>query len=279
MKSMDVQGITFENLTINGKLAEPEIYHNLYVRDLIFIQNGQVTKHIDRFVTPDTIFSRWILDRCATVRASTIVAGDGQVGLIWDRNWICANLMGVCRTLGGVPFHIPDDPENGAIILRSSQHLVNQPYWSYPIRIDRPVKYLFFLHGTAFTDTHVIKLPPEPWIGGAGKLRFNQSKAGTPLWYYRVRYADNGFEIRIPVKAGWNVEDWEIWAPGGWVVLLNGKKFYIQQWDNPYPERPVAYVKVETALQPEVPIVLGMTMGITVGEDITKIIGEHLYLP
>ena len=79
----------------------------------------------------------------------------------------------------------------------------------------------------------------------------------------RQRYADDGTEILVPVKAGWNVEDWEIWAPGGWVIPLCGKKFYIQQWNNPFPDKPVAYVKVETALRPEVPIVLGVTMGIT----------------
>ena len=65
----------------------------------------------------------------------------------------------------------------------------------------------------------------------------------------------------MPVKAGWNVEDWEIWAPGGWVVRMFGKKFYIQQWDNPYPDRLIACVKIETALRPEVPIVLGVTIG------------------
>ncbi len=220
----DVSGITFENLSIRGKPAEPEIYHNLYVRDLSFIQNGQVTKHIDRFVKPDTDFVP--LDIGPVCNRSRIddVAGDGAGWLGLGPEQDMRGLIGGIRTLAGVPFHIPDDPENGAVILRSSQHLVNQPYWSYPISIDRPVKYLFFLHGTAFTDTRGDKVPPEPWIGGAGKLRFNQSKAGTPLWHYRVRYADNGSEITIPVKAGWNVEDWEIWAPGGWVVLLNGQE-------------------------------------------------------
>jgi hypothetical protein len=77
-----------------------------------------------------------------------------------------------------------------------------------------------------------------------------------------VRYADFGEEIAVPVKAGCNVEDWEIWAPGGWVVLLGGKKFYVQQWENPYPNRPIDFVKAVTALRPEVPIVLGVTLGV-----------------
>lgn len=32
--------------------------------------------------------------------------------------------------------------------------------------------------------------------------------------------------------------------------------------NNPFPDKPVAYVKVETALRPEVPIVLGVTLGV-----------------
>ena len=194
------------------------------------------------------------------------IDGEGAVGSTWGLRWICAVWPGAYKPSAAVPFHIAEEPGKGAIVLRSSQHLVEQPYWSYPIPIERTVKHLFFLHGTAFTDVHVDKIPPEVWIGGAGKLRFNQSPSGTPLWYYRVRYADDGTEIRVPVKAGWNVEDWEIWAPGGWVVPLCGKKFYIQQWNNPFPDKPVAYVKVETALRPEVPIVLGITMGVEGGE-------------
>ena len=161
-----------------------------------------------------------------------------------------------------MPFHIPEDASKGAIVLRSAQFLVEQPYASYPIRIGGKATQLFFLHGTAFTDRHVAKVPPEVWIGDAGRLRFDQSPTGTPLWHYLVRYADTGEEIAVPVKAGCNVEDWEIWAPGGWVVLLGGKKFYIQQWNNPHPERVIDSVKAVTALRPEVSIVLGVTTGV-----------------
>ena len=146
-------------------------------------------------------------------------------------------------------------------MLRSSQYLVEQPYGSPPIRIGRQAKQLFFLQGTAFTDGHVAKVPPEVWIGDSGKLRFNQSPTGTPLWHYVIRYADNGEEITVPVKAGCNVEDLEIWAPGGWVVPLGGRKFYIQQWNNPHPGRVIDTVRVVTALRPEAPIVLGITAG------------------
>jgi hypothetical protein len=255
-----VRDITFENLRVNGRPAEPELFANFHVHGLVFKQDGRETKTLAGIVRPGLRFLP--VDITPVCNRSRVDNGDGQGWLDMGPQTDMRGLAGGEREFAGVKFLIPPDPQKGAIILRSSQHVVEQPYASYPIPIGRRVDHLFFLQGTAFTDTFVSKVPPEVWIGNAGKLRFNQSKVGTPLWYYRVRYADDGSEIAIPVQAGCNVEDWEIWAPGGWVVPLNGRKFYIQKWDNPHPSKPVAYVKVETALQPEVPIVLGVTMGV-----------------
>ena len=151
--------------------------------------------------------------------------------------------------------------EKGAIMLRSSQYLTEQPYASYPVKVSQKVDYLFFLQATAFTNCFVDKVPPVVWIGKAGKLLFNQSPSGTSLWYYVVRFREDGSELTIPVKAGWNVEDWGVWAPGGWVVPLNDKKFYIQKWDNPYPNKTIEYIKMYSALCPEVPVLLAVTTG------------------
>jgi hypothetical protein len=262
-----VRDVIFENLTVRGEPAEPEVFANLYVHDLTFKQRGievhpARSRVIRSMVSPEARFVPLDIGPVCNRSRIDVVAGDGVGWLDLGPEMDMRDLAGGVQTLGGVPFHIADDPERGAIVLRSSQHLVEQPYASYPVRIDRTVKHLFFLHGTAFTDTHVPVVPPEVWIGESGKLRFNQSPSGTPLWHYRVRYADDGTEVAVPVKAGWSVEDWEIWAPGGWVVHLCGKKFYIQQWDNPYPDKPIYSVKVQTALRPEVPIVLGVTMGV-----------------
>lgn len=257
-----VRDISFEDLTVRGAPAEPEIFANLNVHNLIFRQGGREIRRIAALVDPQVVFEPLDIGEVCNRSRIDEVAGDGQGWLDLGPEMDMRCLVGGVQELGGLPFHIPDDPERGAIVLRSSQHLVVQPYASYPVPIGRTLSHLFFLQGTAFTDIYVDKVPPEVWIGDAGKLRFNQSPAGTPLWHYRVRYQDDGSEIAIPVKAGWNVEDWEIWAPGGWVVPLCGKKFYIQQWDNPFPDKPVDSVKVETALRPEVPIVLAITMGI-----------------
>ena len=48
-----VRGVTFENLTVRGQPVEPEIFGNLYVHDLTFIQNGQVTQSLPSLVSPD----------------------------------------------------------------------------------------------------------------------------------------------------------------------------------------------------------------------------------
>ena len=257
-----VRDISFENLRLRGKPAEPELFTNLHVHNLSFRQEGQPPRVITDMVRPATHFVPVDIGPICNRSRVDAVAGDGEGWLDLGPELDMRDLPGGEAIYGDVPFRIPEDPHRGAVILRSSQHLVNQPYASYPIPIGRTVEHLFFLHGTAFTDTFVDKIPPEVWIGRAGKLLFNQTTAGVPLWHYRVRYADDGTEIAVPVKAGWNVEDWEIWAPGGWVVPLCGKKFYIQQWDNPYPEKPVASVQMQTALRPEVPILLAMTMGV-----------------
>jgi len=67
--------------------------------------------------------------------------------------------------------------------------------------------------------------------------------------------------VKIPVKAGMNIEDWGVWAPGGWVAQLNGKKFYVQQWENPYPDKIIESIKMHSALKPEVPALLALTIG------------------
>jgi hypothetical protein len=257
-----VRGITFENLTVRGEPAEPVIFANLHAHDLVFKQEGQTTHRIESTVPPGITFVP--LDITPICNRSRIddMAGDGKGWLDLGPSLDLRDLPAGTQRFGGIPFHISENPEQGVVILRSSQHLVNQPYASYPLSIGRRVTHLFFLQGTAFVDTFVDKVPPEIWIGAAGKLRFNQSPTGTPLWHYRVRYQDDGTELAVPVQAGCNVEDWEIWAPGGWVTHLCGKKFYIQQWDNPFPDRPVASVQVHTALRPEVPIVLGITLGV-----------------
>lgn len=256
-----IRDVVFENLTINGQPATPEIYHNLFVQNLTFKENGDITRKISQFVSPDTEYVPIDISNICNRSRIDEQAGDGEGWLDLGPELDMRHLQGGIQVFRGIPFHIPEDPKSGALILRSSMHLIEQPYWSYPVNLDCKVKYLFFLQGTAFTNIFIDKVSPEVWIGGAGKLRFNLSETGTPLWYYRIRYKDNGMELKVPVKAGWNVEDWEIWAPGGWVVRLGGKKFYIQQWDNPYPQREISTVKVETALQPEVPILLGMTAG------------------
>jgi hypothetical protein len=257
-----IKNVGFEDLYQNGQRAQPEIFTNLHVHDVTVKADGRQMAVMRSMLKPGTKFVT--LDIAPACNRSRIdkMAGDGKGWFDLGPELDMKDLKGGVQTLGGVPFHIPQDPERGAIVLRSAQRLVNQPYASYPITIGRKADYLFFLHGTAFTDAFVPKVPPEVWIGDAGKLRFNQSKTGTPLWHYIVRYKDDGTEIRIPVKAGYNVEDWEIWAPGGWVVPLCGRKFYIQKWENPYPEKTIDSIKVYTALQPEVPAVLGISVGV-----------------
>lgn len=257
-----VRGVTFEDLHLPSPGGEPELFANFHAHDLTFAKTGTAPRRLAGTLPPGTQFEPLDIGPVCNRSRVDEQAGDGQGWLDLGPDRDLRKLAGGVQTLAGVPFHLPDDANRGAIVLRSSQFLTAQPYASYPIRIDRKATHLFFLHGTAFTDSRVAKVAPEVWIGDAGKLRFNQRPTGTPLWHYLVRYADTGEEIAVPVKAGCNVEDWEIWAPGGWVTQLGGKKFYLQQWNNPHPDRAIDSVQAMTALRPEVPIVLGVTLGL-----------------
>lgn len=256
-----VRHISFENLTVNGNPVQPELFANFHVHDLVFKQPGRTKTCIASIVKPGTKTMPLDISSVANRSRADEKAGDGKGWFDLGPENDLRELKGGVQELGGVPFNIPTDGDQGAIVLRSSQHLINQPFDSYPVKVGRKADYLFFLHATAFTDEHVEIVPPEVWVGKAGKLLFNQSPIGTPLWHYVVRFADDGTEISIPVRAGNNVEDWQVWAPSGWVAQVGGKKLYLQQWTNPFPDKPIDSVKVRSALRPEVPAVLGITLG------------------
>ena len=66
-----VSNVTFENLTICGEPAEPEVFHNLNVSNLTFMQNNAVTNQIHHFVSPGTVFKP--LDICKVCNRSRFV--------------------------------------------------------------------------------------------------------------------------------------------------------------------------------------------------------------
>jgi len=256
-----IKDIIFENIYLDDKPVNPEVFANPYVYNIVFKNDGKISKTIASPIARDTKYFPVDIAPWCNRSLSDSVAGDGKGWLDLGPGEDMAKLKGASLMLTGIPFTLSSNPEKGAIILRSGQYLTNQAYASYPIKIEKKLDYLFFLQATAFTDGFVNKVPPEVWIGPAGKLKFNQSPVGSDLWYYIIRYSEDGSEVKVPVKAGWNVEDWSIWAPGGWVALLNNKKFYIQKWDNPYPDKMVETVKMYSSLQPEVPILLAITVG------------------
>ncbi len=256
-----VKNVTIENLYLNDKPTDPEVFTNPYVYNIVFKNDGKIPKTIASPIDKRTKYFPVDIASWCNRSLSDSVKGDGKGWLDLGPGEDMAELKGASLTLTGIPFMLSSNPEKGAIILRSGQYLTGQPYASYPIKIGKKLDYLFFLQATAFTDSFIKKVPPEVWIGPAGKLKFNQSPVGSDLWYYIIRYSEDGSEVKVPVKAGWNVEDWGIWAPGGWVSLLNNKKFYIQKWDNPYPDKTVETVKMYSSLQPEVPILMAITIG------------------
>jgi hypothetical protein len=256
-----VRNISFENIYLNDKPAKPEIYANPFVYNISFKQDGNEILTISSPIAKGTSYTPIDITKWCNRSRTDIKPADGKGWFDLGPDEDMGELKGGTYNFTGIPFLISNDMEKGAIILRSGQYLTEQPYASYPVKVSQKVDYLFLLQATAFTNCFVDKVPPVVWIGKAGKLFFNQSPSGTCLWYYVVRFREDGSELTIPVKAGWNVEDWDVWAPGGWVVPLNGKKFYIQKWDNPFPDKTVEYIKMYSSLCPEVPVLLAVTAG------------------
>ena len=245
-KEFAISNITLENFYLNGELATPEFFLNPYAYNIALKQNNGDSLYISSSIDDNTKFQALDISPWCNRSLDDEIPKDGKGWFDLGPSEDMSELKGTIQQITGIPFQISNDPEKGAIILRSSQYLTEQPYASYPIIISDKARYLFFLQATAFTNNFVDKVPTEAWIGKAGKLLFNQSPTGTSLWYYKVRYKEDGKEITIPVKAGMNVEDWGVWAPGGWVALLNGKKFYVQKWENPYPQKIIESIKMYT---------------------------------
>lgn len=256
-----VRNVTFENLYLNDQPATPELFLNPYCYNLSFKHENMLEIVIPSTIAKGTEYAPVDLTPWCNRSLADEKAGDGKGWFDLGPKEDMAELKSGKTVLSGIPFKVSENREKGAIFLRSGQFLTDQPYASYPITIRKKADYLFFLQATSFTNRFVEKDPPAVWIGGSGKLFFNQSPTGTSLWYYIVRYQADGSEIKIPVKAGMDVEDWGVWAPGGWVAMLNGKKFYIQKWDNPHPDKEIESIKMYSSLRPEVPVLLGLTIG------------------
>lgn len=256
-----VNNVTFENMYLNDQPATPEWFMNPYAYNISWKQNKADSIFIPSSIAKGTTYKTVDLSPWCNRSLVDEKAGDGKGWFDLGPSEDMAELKCGTHNLTGIPFQISENKEKGAIILRSAQYLTDQPYASNPIKISQKADYLFFLQATAFTNGFVDKVPTEAWIGGAGKLLFNQSPTGTILWYYVIRYQEDGPELTIPVKAGMNVEDWGVWAPGGWVAPLNDKKFYIQKWENPNPDKIISTVKMYSSLRPEVPVLLALTIG------------------
>jgi len=106
------------------------------------------------------------------------------------------------------------------------------------IPINRRGAYLFFLCGC---------------IG-------DRDSIGTVIWQYNVHYAGGGREV-IPVRFNLDVAPWNVWAPGGWIVKLAGRKFYVHLWRNPRPEDAVDHVEMVSAGLRETPLLLALSLG------------------
>ncbi|MBQ6103545.1 MAG: hypothetical protein IJL06_07720, partial [Kiritimatiellae bacterium] len=189
----------------------------------------------------------------ATVPYGDKVANDGQGGWTDEGENCLENAPWGVTDCNGVPFDFIRPDQNGeraAVVLRSAR----QPWLpeaARGIRADVRAEALWFLHAGAFL---------EP-----GKEAFR----------YVVRYAD-GTSVSLPMRGYVEFDDWWMHGavPGGRDAMpckpgwLNAKSrgFHVWRWENPFPEKTIATIDIESANTKTAPIVEAITVELARGD-------------
>ena len=189
----------------------------------------------------------------ATVPYGDKVANDGKGGWTDQGENCLENAPWGVTDCNGVPFDFIRPDQNGeraAVVLRSTR----QPWLpeaARGIRADVRAEALWFLHAGAFL---------EP-----GKEAFR----------YVVRYAD-GTSDSLPMRGYVEFDDWWMHGavPGGRDAMpckpgwLNAKSrgFHVWRWENPFPEKTIATIDIESANTKTAPIVEAITAELARGD-------------
>ena len=189
----------------------------------------------------------------ATVPYGDKVADDGQGGWTDQGENCLENAPWGVTDCNGVPFDFIRPDQNGeraAVVLRSTR----QPWLPEAvrgIRADVRAEALWFLHAGAFL---------EP---------------GREAFRYVVRYAD-GTSLALPMRGYVEFDDWWMHGPvpGGRDAMpckpgwLNAKSrgFHVWRWENPFPEKTIATIDIESACTKTAPIVEAITAELARGD-------------
>ena len=189
----------------------------------------------------------------ATVPYGDKVADDGQGGWTDQGENCLENAPWGVTDCNGVPFDFIRPDQNGeraAVVLRSTR----QPWLPDAvrgIRADVRAEALWFLHAGAFL---------EP---------------GREAFRYVVRYAD-GTSLALPMRGYVEFDDWWMHGtvPGGRDAMpckpgwLNAKSrgFHVWRWENPFPEKTIATIDIESACTKTAPIVEAITAELARGD-------------
>ena len=189
----------------------------------------------------------------ATVPYGDKVADDGQGGWTDQGENCLENAPWGVTDCNGVPFDFIRPDQNGeraAVVLRSTR----QPWLPEAvrgIRADVRAEALWFLHAGAFL---------EP---------------GREAFRYVVRYAD-GTSLALPMRGYIEFDDWWMHGPvpGGRDAMpckpgwLNAKSrgFHVWRWENPFPEKTIATIDIESANTKTAPIVEAITAELARGD-------------
>ncbi len=189
--------------------------------------------------------------RCFFINLSGVVnmgfkdetAGDGKGGWTDQGKMDMRELPVGLRTMAGVPFQIIDPAANqGKSCLMLKGHIDWLPAESRPVPVERKVRNLYFLHGSAWSTL--------------------QEK----YFEYVMTYTD-GSESRFPIRGGSEVADWYEPKPvNNGAIAWEGANplcrhigIYCTKWSNPYPDKQVLSIRAVTAGTEAVPGIIAIT--------------------
>ena len=175
--------------------------------------------------------------------------GDG--GWTNQGDWDLRHLPSGLQTFCGIPFRLPANPADKAVIILKGTNTPKYPAVVPAIGIDRAVESLYFLHASAWTS-------------------YNDSRVMT----YKVRYVD-GREVDIPIQKHAQIGDWFMPEPTGSAAVawkaahpIHGNVImglYLYRWRNPLPFDPIKTVEIVSSGN-TTPIVIGISGKKTTGE-------------
>lgn len=227
-----LKNITFENVTMDGKmLSEEDFYRNPFTENVKIKTDGVEVDAFEEYPSEKECVPLDIRNMCNLL----LEDGWGIYGLL-SEDWF--GLPSGVHTWEGIPFNItgqgraPGGDYKLAAVPAERMYIPVSPELCTDFCANR----LFFLH----TAVNV--------IGNTGKR----------LGSYVITYED-GTQEEAVINNRNDCDDWKCWSTGGWQPVYKSIRMYVMHWKNPNPEKKITKIRLEDSELHAMPVLLGIT--------------------